>query len=177
MFFLFIEIKSHFYSLKLCPAIYCSDFIPCFSFSSQQIDADNDEDNNGADYCRNEREHFRYLQFFLNLSWCWWLKGSKNGFGAGEFVPYLSIAYRARRQDGGEAAQGRLHPLVTRDGMRYGNNVRLPGPGAYTITLTIDPPVKVGFGRHTDLETGVARWWSTMQVEWTLKHSAPSGSR
>ena len=105
------------------------------------------------------------------------LKGSKNGFGAGEFVPYLSIAYRARRQDGGEAAQGRLHPLVTRDGMRYGNNLRLPGPGAYTITLTIDPPVKVGFGRHTDLETGVARWWSTMQVEWTLKHSAPSGSR
>ncbi|OGK84351.1 MAG: hypothetical protein A2W08_02525 [Candidatus Rokubacteria bacterium RBG_16_73_20] len=105
------------------------------------------------------------------------LKGNRNGFGAGEFVPYLSIAYRARRQDGGETAQGRLHPLVTRDGMRYGNNVRLPGPGAYTITLTIDPPVKVGFGRHTDLETGVARWWSTMQVEWTLKHSAPSGSR
>ena len=105
------------------------------------------------------------------------LKGNRNGFGAGEFVPYLSIAYRARRQDGGEAAQGRLHPLVTRDGMRYGNNLRLPGPGAYTVTLAIDPPVRVGFGRHTDLETGVARWWSTMQVEWTLKHSAPSGSR
>src|SRR3989338_222400 len=85
MFFLFIEIKSHFYSLKLCPAIYCSDFIPCFSFSSQQIDADNDEDNNGADYCRNEREHFRYLQFFLHFQWCRWLNGSKNGQLDGDF--------------------------------------------------------------------------------------------
>ena len=27
-------------------------------------------------------------------------KGNKNGFGAGEFVPYLSVSYRARRQDG-----------------------------------------------------------------------------
>lgn len=104
-------------------------------------------------------------------------KGNKNGFGAGEFVPYLSISYRARRHDGGDEAQGQLHPLVTRAGMRYGNNLRLPGPGAYTITLTIDPPVKVGFGRHTDLETGVSRWWSTVQVEWTLKHPAPTGSR
>lgn len=104
-------------------------------------------------------------------------KGNKNGFGAGEFVPYLSVSYRARRQDGGDAGQGQLHPLVTRDGMRYGNNVRLPGPGAYTITLTIDPPVKVGFGRHTDLETGVSRWWKPVQVEWTLKHPAPKGSR
>ena len=61
--------------------------------------------------------------------------------------------------------------------MRYGNNLRLPGPGAYTITLTIDPPVKVGFGRHTDLETGVSRWWNPVQVEWTLTHPAPKGSR
>ncbi len=105
------------------------------------------------------------------------LKGNKNGFGAGEFVSYLSISYRAQRQEGGDAVQGQLHPLVTREGMRYGNNVRLPASGAYTITLTIDPPVKVGFGRHTDLETGVARWWSTVQVQWTLKHSAPTGSR
>ncbi len=104
-------------------------------------------------------------------------KGNKNGFGAGEFVPYLSVSYRVRRQEGGEAGQGDLHPLVTRDGLRYGNNLKLPGPGAYTITVTIEPPVKVGFGRHTDLETGVSRWWSPFQVEWTLKHPRVAGSQ
>lgn len=104
-------------------------------------------------------------------------KGNKNGFGAGEFVPYLSVSYRVRRQEGGDAGQGDLHPVVTREGLRYGNNVKLPGPGAYTITVTIEPPVKVGFGRHTDLETGVSRWWSPFQVEWTLKHPRVAGSQ
>jgi len=104
-------------------------------------------------------------------------KGNKNGFGAGEFVPYLSVSYRVRRQEGGEVGQGDLHPLIAREGLRYGNNLKLPGPGAYTITITIEPPVKVGFGRHTDLETGVSRWWSAFQVEWTLKHPRVAGSQ
>jgi len=104
-------------------------------------------------------------------------KGNKNGFAAGEFIPYLSVSYRVRRQEGGDAGQGDLHPLITREGMRYGNNLKLPGPGAYTITVTIEPPVKVGFGRHTDLETGVSRWWSPFQVEWTLKHPRVAGSQ
>jgi hypothetical protein len=82
-----------------------------------------------------------------------------------------------RRQEGGEAGQGDLHPLIAREGLRYGNNLKLPGPGAYTITITIEPPVKVGFGRHTDLETGVSRWWSPFQVEWTLKHPRVAGTQ
>ena len=98
-------------------------------------------------------------------------KGNKNGFGAGEFIPYLSVSYTLQRQGGSEARQGQLHPLVTPQGMRYGNNVKLTGPGTYTLTLTIEPPAKVGLGRHTDLETGVSRWWKPFQVEWTFKHS------
>lgn len=99
------------------------------------------------------------------------LKGNRNGFGAGDFVPYLSMAYRLRREGGEEAGQGRLHPLVTPDGLRYGNNVPFPGPGSYVITLAVEAPIAVGFGRHTDLETGVSRWWSPFEVEWRFVHS------
>ncbi len=98
-------------------------------------------------------------------------RGNRNGFGAGEFVPYLSISYTLGRP-GGRVQKGELHPVVTAEGVRYGNNVKLPGSGPYTLTLTVEPPVKVGFGRHTDAETGVARWWQPVQVEWTLKQLA-----
>ncbi len=96
-------------------------------------------------------------------------KRNKNGFGAGEFVPYLAVSYTLQRQGSPRALQGQLHPLVTGQGMRYANNVRLAGPGPYALTLTIEPPIKVGFGRHTDRETGVGRWWAPFQVVWTLK--------
>ena len=99
-------------------------------------------------------------------------KGNKNGFGAGEFIPYLSVSYTVQRQGGGEVQRGYLHALVGPKGMRYGNNVKLSGTGTYTLTLTIEPPIKVGFGRHTDLETGVSRWWKPLQAEWPLEYSA-----
>jgi uncharacterized protein involved in high-affinity Fe2+ transport len=96
------------------------------------------------------------------------VKGNKNGFGAGEFIPYLSVSYAVRSQAGGEAQRGRLHALVGRQGLRYGNNVPITVPGRYTVVLTVEPPVKVGFGRHTDIETGVSRWWPPVQAEWTF---------
>ena len=95
-------------------------------------------------------------------------RGNKNGFGVGEFIPYLTVAYALQRQGSPESRQGALHPLVTAQGLRYGNNVTLAGPGTCTLTLTIESPLKVGFGRHTDLETGVARWWKPFQAEWTI---------
>ncbi len=98
-------------------------------------------------------------------------KGNKNGFGVGEFIPYLSVSYTLQRQGGGEVQRGYLHSLVGPKGMRYGNNVKLSGSGPYTLGLTIEPPIKVGFGRHTDLETGVSRWWKQLQVEWPLENS------
>jgi uncharacterized protein involved in high-affinity Fe2+ transport len=101
-------------------------------------------------------------------------KGNKNGFGAGEFIPYLSIMYSVLRQGSGQPQQGQLHPLVTPEGLRYGNNLKLAGPGTYSLTVTFEPPIKVGFGRHTDLETGVARWWRPVQVEWTLPYPLPA---
>jgi len=104
-------------------------------------------------------------------------RGNKNGFGAGEVIPYLSVSYALKRQGGGEVQQGQLHPLVTRQGLRYGNNIKLAGSGTYTLTLTVEPPIKVGFGRHTDMETGVARWWKPFRVEWTFQPSLSRQSR
>jgi uncharacterized protein involved in high-affinity Fe2+ transport len=105
------------------------------------------------------------------------LRRNGNGFGYLDFVPYLSISYTVRRADGAEAGHGGLYPLVTREGLRYGNNIKLPGAGTYVVSVTVEPPIKVGFGRHTDLETGVARWWAPFQVEWTLSHSAQKAAR
>lgn len=105
------------------------------------------------------------------------LRRNGNGFGYLDFVPYLSISYTVRREDGGEAGRGGLYPLVTPGGLRYGNNIKLPGAGTYVVSVTVEPPNKVGFGRHTDLETGVARWWAPFQLEWTLRHPAQKVAR
>lgn len=98
-------------------------------------------------------------------------RGNKNGFGLNEFVPYLTVTYVLRPKAGGEPVQGQLQPFVGRRGLRYGNNVPAPGPGPYALTVAIEPPIKVGFGRHTDVETGVSRWWRPFQVEWTVDAS------
>jgi uncharacterized protein involved in high-affinity Fe2+ transport len=95
-------------------------------------------------------------------------QGNKNGFGLNEFIPYLTVTYALRPKAGGETVQGQLYPLVGRYGLRYGNNVPVQGPGPYTLTLGVEPPIKVGFGRHTDIETGVGRWWQPFQVEWMV---------
>lgn len=98
-------------------------------------------------------------------------RGNKNGFGLNEFVPYLTVSYTLKPRAGGEPIHGQLHPFVGRQGLRYGNNVPAPGPGPYTVTVTIEPPIKTGFGRHTDMETGVGRWWPLFQVEWAVDAS------
>ena len=99
-------------------------------------------------------------------------RGNKNGFGLNEFVPYLTVTYTLTPKVGGTPpVHGQLHPFVGRQGLRYGNNVTATGPGPYTVTVTIEPPIKTGFGRHTDMETGVTRWWPPFQVEWAVDAS------
>lgn len=104
------------------------------------------------------------------------LKGNRNGFGPGAFIPYLSISYRVAPHGGGPAEEGLLHPMAGPQGLRYGNNLPALAPGRYRLTLSIEPPVRTGFGRHTDIETGVARWWAPLALEWTLDLTA-SGKR
>lgn len=77
-----------------------------------------------------------------------------NGFAEGDWLPNLKVAYRLTKVDGGQQASGTFMAMVASDGPHYGDNVRLMGPGRYTLEFTIAP--EHHFGRHSDKETGVA---------------------
>jgi periplasmic iron binding protein len=93
-------------------------------------------------------------------------KGNKNGFGPGDWVPYLGITYRISKEGSPWVISGAFMPMVAQDGPHYGANVKLDGPGKYKLTYHILPPPYQGFYRHTDKETGVAPWWTPFDVEW-----------
>lgn len=92
-------------------------------------------------------------------------EGNPNGFGIGEFVPNLSVSYRAENLDTGRVHTGSFMPMVAVDGPHYGSNVKLSGAGNYKLTYYIEPPSRQGFGRHTDAATGVGRWFEPFEVE------------
>ena len=89
------------------------------------------------------------------------------GYGAGDFVPNLTVKYRAQKE-GGKLIEGNFMPMSASDGPHYGNNVKLDGPGKYKITFIIDSPDKQGYLLHVDKATGVpGRFWTTpIEVAW-----------
>ncbi|MDR1309808.1 MAG: iron transporter [Deltaproteobacteria bacterium] len=89
------------------------------------------------------------------------------GYGAGDFVPNLTVKYRAQKE-GGKLIEGNFMPMSASDGPHYGNNVKLDGPGKYKITFIIDSPDKQGYLLHVDKTTGVpGRFWTTpIEVSW-----------
>ncbi len=94
------------------------------------------------------------------------LKGNPNGFGEGEWIPYLQIDYLIEKQGTDWSSFGSFMPMVASDGPHYGKNLKLHGPGRYRLTYHIAPPPYMGFYRHTDRETGVGRWWTPFEVKW-----------
>ncbi|MFU2058096.1 iron transporter [Avibacterium volantium] len=96
-------------------------------------------------------------------------KGNDNGFGEGEWMPYLTIAYTLVNTDTGEKQEGTFMPMVAGDGPHYGANIKMMGVGNYKVTYHIDPPSKAGMHRHTDSETGVGRWWKPFDVSYEFK--------
>ncbi|MFM2479841.1 iron transporter [Celerinatantimonas sp. YJH-8] len=97
-------------------------------------------------------------------------KGNKNGFGAGEWIPYLTVGYKIENLDTGKTQSGTFMPMVASDGPHYGLNVKMLGVGNYKMTLHIDPPSKAGLLRHTDPETGVGRWFKPFDVTYNFKY-------
>ncbi|HET7371643.1 MAG TPA: iron transporter [Gammaproteobacteria bacterium] len=95
-------------------------------------------------------------------------KHNKQGLEPGTWIPYLAITYHLSKQGSDWATAGPSVPMVASDGLHYGNNVKLDGPGKYTLTLHIEPPPYAGFSRHTDKEIGVAPWWEPFSVSWTF---------
>lgn len=98
------------------------------------------------------------------------LKGNKNGFGAGEWIPYLTIQYKLKNVDTGKTQEGTFMPMVAADGPHYGSNINMMGVGNYELTFTIEPPSKAGLLRHTDEATGVGRWFKPFDVDYKFKY-------
>jgi periplasmic iron binding protein len=93
-----------------------------------------------------------------------------NGFPDGAWIPYLGISYEIMKQGGAQMIAGELMPMVANDGPHYGDNVKLSGPGKYTLKLSIAPP-QGHFGRHTDKETGVGPWFKPFTVQYDFTYA------
>lgn len=104
------------------------------------------------------------------------LKGNANGFGAGDWVPYLDITYVLTKPGSDFRKEGRLEPMVASDGPHYGDNVKMDGAGKYHLAYRIAPAAH-GFLRHTDKETGVAKWWEPFTVEWDFAYVGSAGKK
>lgn len=97
-------------------------------------------------------------------------KGNPNGFGAGEWVPYLTVSYRLENLDTGKVQSGNLMPMVAVDGPHYGANIDMPGTGNYKLSYQISDPSKQGFGRHTDAASGVGKWFQPFEVSYDFQY-------
>lgn len=98
------------------------------------------------------------------------IKGNKNGFGAGDWIPYLAITYKVKNLDTGKSKIGTLMPMIASDGTHYGSNITMLGVGNYQVDFNIEPPSKNGFGRHTDKDSGVGKWFKPFSVSYQGKY-------
>jgi len=94
------------------------------------------------------------------------LKGNNNGFGEGEWIPYLNISYTITKKGSDWSTTGSFMPMIASDGPHYADNIKLDGPGKYHLKYHIKPPGFEGFFRHTDKESGVGSWWAPFDLEW-----------
>jgi len=99
------------------------------------------------------------------------LKGNKNGFGAGEWIPYLDITWLITKKGSDWKKIGHFGHMIASDGPHYANNIKLDGPGKYTLMYHIKPPAYNGYMRHTDKETGVEKWWKPFDLEWDFTYT------
>lgn len=98
------------------------------------------------------------------------IKGNNNGFGEGEWIPYLDVKYVLTKPGSSFKKEGTLYPMVASDGPHYGDNVKMDGAGKYHVAYTIKPAAH-NFLRHTDKETGVGKWWEPFTVEWDFAYT------
>ena len=102
------------------------------------------------------------------------MKGNKNGYAEGDWIGYLGVKYELSKAGDSQVLKGDFMPMVADDGPHYGDNVKLMGPGKYTLKLTVAPPSAdphTHFGRHVDKETGVGPWFNTFTVEYEFTYA------
>jgi uncharacterized protein involved in high-affinity Fe2+ transport len=90
------------------------------------------------------------------------------GYGAGDFIPYLTVKYKIQKQGSRDVQEGTFMPMNASDGPHYGANIKVNGAGRYKITFIIENPEKSGYLLHVDKETGVpGRFWAKpVEVSW-----------
>jgi uncharacterized protein involved in high-affinity Fe2+ transport len=95
------------------------------------------------------------------------LDNNNLGYGAGDFVPYLTVRYEIVKSDGWKI-EGSFMPMNASDGPHYGANLKLNGAGRYKVRFLIQNPENQGYLLHVDQETGVpGRFWGAPLVaEW-----------
>jgi uncharacterized protein involved in high-affinity Fe2+ transport len=101
-------------------------------------------------------------------------KGNTNGFAEGDWIPYLAVKFELKKEGSSETRSGDFMPMVANDGPHYGDNVKMMGPGKYTLRLTVSPPSDnphAHFGRHVDKETGVGPWFKTFTVDYDFTYA------
>jgi uncharacterized protein involved in high-affinity Fe2+ transport len=106
------------------------------------------------------------------------VEGNDLGYGAGDFVPNLTVKYRAQKQGSDKVIEGNFMPMSASDGPHYGNNVKLDGAGTYKITFIIENPEKQSYLLHVDKETGVpGRFWTEpIVVSWDFEYIPGRGN-
>jgi uncharacterized protein involved in high-affinity Fe2+ transport len=92
------------------------------------------------------------------------------GLPDGAWVGYLTIGYSIEKTGSGWKANGTLKPMVAKDGPHYADNVKMAGPGTYTVVYNFRSPETNGFLRPVDKETGVAAWWGPFSQTFTFKY-------
>jgi uncharacterized protein involved in high-affinity Fe2+ transport len=96
------------------------------------------------------------------------LENNALGYGAGDFVPNLTVRYEIVKTGSNWQIEGTFMPMSASDGPHYGNNIKLDGAGTYHVKFLIQSPEAQGYLLHVDQETGVTgRFWPTPLVaEW-----------
>jgi uncharacterized protein involved in high-affinity Fe2+ transport len=96
-------------------------------------------------------------------------KDNPNGFAQGDWMPYLVVKYEISKSGSDFKLSGELMPMVASDGPHYGDNLKLAGPGKYTLKFFVSPPSTnphSHFGRHVDKETGVGPWFKPIELNY-----------
>ncbi|WP_299048736.1 iron transporter [uncultured Actinomyces sp.] len=102
------------------------------------------------------------------------LEGNDLGYGAGDFVPGLTVDYTiTNKATNTVAAEGTFMQMNASDGPHYGGNIALPDAGEYTLALKIHSPEENGWMLHSDEETGVkGRFWTTpIELSWDWNYT------
>jgi uncharacterized protein involved in high-affinity Fe2+ transport len=96
------------------------------------------------------------------------LEGNELGYGAGDFVPNLTVRYEIAKTGSSWKIDGTFMPMNASDGPHYGANLKLDGAGTYHIRFIIQNPEAQDYLIHIDQETGVpGRFWNQPLVaEW-----------